>query len=149
MIDIKQVYKKSGSTELINKLREAGKLEEVVRRFTRTTKSVNFVIDGDENACHYKPQDADEGFCYFTDYTFVVDDYKYGSNSFFRQTDHSDMWVSFMTSHLQGEAKADYLRGLNKFVDNVAVTMKNEMLLSNKIKEEFKAANSDSQNIVK
>ena len=133
MKDLKNIYEDCGSFEIITKLRKSWKLQKSIEYFLDNSVTL---VNG-KNACTYKPKFTDKGVCYFTDYTFVAEERKDGS-ILSKQTNYSDMWISFVAAHLDPEERDEYLKGLNKFVDRMAEAMKEELLLTNQLKKDLR-----------
>jgi len=134
MIDMKVVYKKAhSSTQLLDELRKMGKLNEVFKNFSKISKDMYFTRNDNEYV-DYIESTWQYTMIYLTDYTCIVVNSKKisGADSV---EDCSDTWTRYLASHLQGEEKEKYIEGLKEFANNVAQTIRREMLKSTMVEQ--------------
>ena len=144
MRDIHNIYVENSSINLTKKMYKDGRLRQIILDFTKEDMPGFFydikyriydefdyskeqiVGEGPEFYCEYKVPD----FCAtysFTDYTFIVNVHHNGEYGR-RINDYSDEWTQYLSQHLQGKERDEYIQGIKKFIDKLSKTIENQFL---------------------
>lgn len=144
MREIHNIYVENSSINLTKQMYKDGSIKQMIRNFIKEDYP-SFLGDikyrvydefdyskkqtigvGPEFYCEYKFPDFSATYS-FTDYSFMVYIHHKGEHGN-RMKDYSDEWVNYLTKHLSGMEREEYLKGLKGFVAKISKIFENQFL---------------------